>query len=101
MARYRKTLQTRVRRRRTLDEPLLVGQFHRNRRGEVVRVSLSTYENRNICDVRVYFTGKDGLPLPTKKGVCISVLRIPELLAALTKAQQQSVDLGLVEPEGA
>jgi hypothetical protein len=82
--------------RATLPEPVEVDSFWRNRRHEAVVSTLSTYEGRNIFDVRVH-TMQNGKLVPTKKGVAIVVLRLPELAAAITKALAKAVELGLLD----
>ncbi len=102
MGRYRKTSQARASRRRTLDEPVVAATFHKNRRGEVVRLTLSTFNGTNILDLRQFFTSKDsGLPCPTRKGLALNVLRLPDLLDALNAAHDKAVELGLLDSEHA
>ena len=54
---------------------------------ERVRVTLTEYNGRALCDVRVYTeyktTGEIG---PTKKGISFRVEMLPALIAALTEA---------------
>lgn len=83
----------------TLAEPVTVAQFWKNRRGEVIRVSLSTYEGRDLVDVRQCFTNSAGQLQATKKGVAMSVLRLPELRDAICKAVAKAIELGLIEGE--
>jgi hypothetical protein len=45
-------------------------------------------------------TDKAGTLAPTKKGVCIDVLRLPELANAINRALAKAVELGLLEVEG-
>ena len=85
--------------RPVLAEPVIVGSFWRNRRGESIRVSLSTYENHNLLDVRQCFTANDGRTQGTKKGICVSILRLPELITVLRRAERRAIDLGLL-PSG-
>jgi hypothetical protein len=39
----------------TLPEPVEIAKFFKNRRKDVIVVSLSTFEGRNIVDVRQHF----------------------------------------------
>jgi hypothetical protein len=83
----------------TLPDPLEVDSFWRNRRHEAVVSTLSTFEGRNIFDIRVHAM-KDGRLVPTRKGVAIVVLRLPDLAKAVTKALAKAKALGLIDDEG-
>jgi hypothetical protein len=87
-------------RRPTLDEPVIVHQFWKNRRHDAVVVSLSTFEGRNLVDVRMH-SMKEGRLVPTPKGVAMVVLRLPDLAKAINKALKQARELGLVDDGGA
>jgi hypothetical protein len=84
--------------RTTLPEPVQVDSFWRNRRHEAVVSTLSTFEGRNIFDVRVH-TMQNGKLVPTKKGVAIVVLRLPDMARAITKALAKARELGLIDDE--
>ena len=100
MGRYAKTNQRRSSRRQSLDEPVVAAQFHATRRGDVVRLTLSTFEKINTIDVRKFFTSNDsGLPCPTKKGLTLNLLRLPDLIEALQTAQMWAAELGLLDTE--
>jgi Transcriptional Coactivator p15 (PC4) len=82
----------------TLPEPVPVDSFWRNRRHEAVVSTLSTYEGRNIFDIRIHAM-KNGRLVPTPKGVAIVVLRLPDLAKAINKALKQAHELGLLDDE--
>ena len=84
------------RRTRTLSTPLAVAEFWKNRRGESIRVTLSTFEGYNIADIRQHYTDSAGKMRPTKKGLTVVVLRLPELEAAIRKALQLARENGLL-----
>lgn len=86
--------------RTTLPEPVQVDSFWRNRRHEAVVSTLSTFEGRNIFDVRVH-TMQNGKLVPTKKGVAVVVLRLPDMAKAITKALAKAKELGLIDDDGA
>lgn len=70
-------------------------------RGEHIRVSLTVFKGHNLVDVRV-FCERDGGAKPTKAGVSVNVERLPELRAALEKAEAAAQRLGLLKlPSGA
>jgi hypothetical protein len=85
--------------RTTLSEPVEVAKFSKNRRKDVVVVSLSTYEGRNLVDVRQHFHNDKGQMRPTSKGVAMAVLRLPDLAKAVNKALAKAKELGLLGDE--
>jgi hypothetical protein len=82
-----------------LAEPIEIASFWRNRRGEAVVVQLREYEGRALVDVRVNFSAPDGHLRPTPKGLSIVVARLPQLAAALVKAEKKARELGLLDGE--
>lgn len=64
----------------------LIATFEKNRR-EQIRVVLDEFKGVEICHVRV-FVPKDeqGGFAPTQKGIAIRVEQLPDLIAALQKA---------------
>jgi hypothetical protein len=83
-----------------LAEPVEIAKFWKNRCGEAVIVQLCEYEGRVLADARVNFTNQEGKLQPTGKGISISVHRLPELVAALAKAERKARELGLIKGEG-
>ena len=84
--------------RPTLDEPVVISKFWKNRRrSESVHVSLSEYEGHCLINVRVYCTGTDGIDRPTFKGVAMSVRRLRELAKAINKAVARAQELHLID----
>jgi hypothetical protein len=83
-----------------LAEPIEIVKFWKNRKGDAVVVSLSTFEGRNLVNVRQHFTSKDGKLLPTSKGLAMQVLRLPELVKAVEKALSKAREIGLLDGEG-
>ena len=75
-------------------EPMIIAQWWKNRGGESVRVTLSTYADRNLVDLRTWFTA-DGEQQPGK-GFAADVRHLPRLTAALAKAEAKARDLGLI-----
>jgi hypothetical protein len=84
----------------TLPEPKKVDSFWRNRRHEAVVSTLSTFEGRNIFDIRIHAM-KDGRLVPTPKGVAVVVLRLPDLAKSINKALKQARELGLLPDDEA
>jgi transcriptional coactivator p15 (PC4) len=87
-----------IARRPVLAEPLIIAEWWKNRRKEVIKVRLSTYEGHNLVDVRTWF-GEEGRLKPGK-GFCASVKHLPRLAAEITKALAKARQLGLIEDEG-
>jgi hypothetical protein len=85
-------------RRPTLDEPVVISKFWKNRRHDAVIVSLSTYEGHNLVDLRTHAM-KEGRLVPTPKGLAMVVRRLPELVDAVTKALAKARELGLIDPD--
>jgi len=83
----------------TLDEPVIISQFWKNRRHDAVVTTLSTFEGRNLVDVRTHVMDRKGCLVPTPKGVSIAVLRLPELAAAVNKALAKARELGLLDDD--
>jgi hypothetical protein len=84
--------------RPTLAEPITVAEWWKNRRGESIRVTLSTWKDRNLIDVRTW--GPDpaeGRLKPTTKGFAAGLRHLPKLVSALTKAESRARELGLIE----
>jgi hypothetical protein len=84
----------------TLPEPVEIARFWKNRRHDAIVVSLSTFEGRNLVDVRQHFMNAEGKLQPTGKGVAMVVLRLPELAAAVNKALMKARELNLIGDQG-
>jgi Transcriptional Coactivator p15 (PC4) len=81
----------------TLSETIVIAEFWKNRRGESVRINLSTYKGRNLVDVRTWATDPaQGKLKPTTKGIAAEVRYLPKLVSALAKAESKARELGLI-----
>jgi len=80
----------------TLDEPIIVAKWWKNRSSQAVYVRLSTYEGQNLVDVRTWFTDAQGISQPGKGFAC-SVKHLPQLVDAFTKALAKALELGLLD----
>ena len=83
----------------TIDEPVVISKFWKNRRHDAIITTLSTFEGRNVVDVRTHVMDRKGCLVPTRKGVSLVVLRLPELADAVTKALAKARELGLLEAD--
>jgi hypothetical protein len=86
-------------RRPTLEAPVIVSRFFKNRRHDQIVTSLETYEGHNLVNIRTWFTDKAGIDRPTAKGISLVVRRLPDLLKALSAAQAKAIELGLLDDE--
>jgi hypothetical protein len=78
--------------------PVEIAKFWKSRdRSEHVRIEISEYKNHCLINVRVWQTGTDGCDRPTVKGIALSVRKLPELHAGITKALAKAHELGLLE----
>ncbi|MGB6435075.1 MAG: hypothetical protein WA832_21835 [Bradyrhizobium sp.] len=85
----------------TLPEPIAF-RFFKNRRKDVIAVTLQTFTPRsgdplNVVDVRLFAINKQGCNVPTPKGVSMSVKRLRDLHDAISKALQKAEMLGLLD----
>jgi hypothetical protein len=90
-------------RRPTLDEPITF-RFFKNRRKDVIAVTLQTYappkgDPLNVVDIRMFAMDKQGCNKPTAKGVTMSVRRLRDLHAAVTNALAKAEALNLISGE--
>jgi hypothetical protein len=84
--------------RPTLSEAITVSEWWKNRRGESIRVSLSTYDGRNLVDLRTWYTAEGGLK--PGKGFAAEIRHLPRLAEALAKAEAKARELGLITEAG-
>lgn len=83
-------------RRPTLDEPVVIDRFWKNRKHDAVITTLSTYEGHNLVDLRTHAM-KEGRLVPTPKGIAVVVRRLPDLAKAVNKALAKARELGLID----
>lgn len=87
-------------RRPKLDEPVQISSFWKNRRHDAIVTTLSTFEGRNLVDIRTHVMDRKGCLVPTPKGVSIVVDRLAELADAVNKALAKAKEMGLIGDEG-
>jgi hypothetical protein len=86
-----------------LTEPIVIAKFWKSPRDHTahVRVDFSEYKGHPLINVRVWQTGSDGIDRPTVKGIALTVRKLPELHAALTKALAKARgELNLLPDDG-
>ena len=57
---------------------------------QTVRVAPKRYENYDLIDIRVFARNREGVIVPTPKGVSLNVDQVPDLLECLEWALQQT-----------
>jgi hypothetical protein len=87
-------------RRPRLDEPVIVSREWLNRQHDALVVTLSTFNDINIIDVRKHSMSRGKL-VPTPKGIAMKVTRLQDLLKAITKAVERARELGLIDSDEA
>ncbi len=78
-----------------LNEMNVVATVQKNKREEI-RIGLDEYMGHNVCNMRIFFTGKDGDVSPTKKGLTIAADKLPQFIEACQKAQSLAEERGWV-----
>jgi hypothetical protein len=82
-----------------LAEPVVVDRFFSNRRKDVITTTLQSYQGHNLIDLRKFVANRDGVLVPTAKGVSIKVTRLRDLAKAIDLALKKAIELGLVEAD--
>jgi hypothetical protein len=83
-----------------LPEPIEIGKFFKNRKGDVIVVAIKQFEGVIFVDARQFFTNTDGISRPTRKGLMIALRHLPQLIALLGKALTRAHALGLIREGG-
>jgi len=73
----------------------LISEIEKNS-SEVIRVELSEFKGFDLVGMRVYALREDEDPTPTRKGITCNVKLLPELKAAIIKAEQAAIEAGLL-----
>ena len=84
----------------SLERPIEIGKFFKNRRGDIIAVTIKEFEGVIFADIRQCFTGEDGVTRPTKRGVALSLRKLEELAGLINKAIAKARELGLPRDEG-
>ena len=81
------------------DQDTTIATIEKNR-SEELRVALKEFKDRHYLDIRTYIEpyADDGQgKVPTKKGVTVPLAKLPELITALQKAEEEARAAGLSE----
>ena len=87
--------RNRARREAVLPEPIIVSERWKNRGGESVRISLSTYQGRNLIDIRTWQHSTES-KLVSGKDFAADARHVQHLTAAHTKAESTARGLDLI-----
>ena len=69
-------------------------------KAEELRVALKRYRGHDYVDIRTYvepYVDEGEGRVPTRKGVTLAVTKLPELIAALQKAEDTAVETGALQ----
>src|SRR5262245_29084911 len=77
-----------------------IAKLWADRSGNAVIAKLVQLDGKWYADIRRYFTNAEGKFSPTKKGLMLSVRKIPELCKAVAKTEREAVRLGLLQDGG-
>jgi|GEM_PF-1236225 len=93
------------------EKQTLIGEFDKNS-AELICVHLQTWKTQRYIDVRIWVKGDPGHPgaeQATRKGICLNVELLPDLLRLLEEAQRvievdetragQAIELAGRDPE--
>jgi hypothetical protein len=83
-----------------LAEPVLIGEWKKNRGADVIRAQLKSYEGYDLFDLRTWFNAPDGQCRPTSKGFTCGVRHLPQLAKAIDAALRKARELGVIDGEG-
>ena len=83
-----------------LEENVEIAEWLRNRRGQIVRVTLRAYNDHPLLDIRTWWIGDDRAVHPGK-GISVRIKDLPQLSKAVTEALKSAQELGLLDSEGA
>ena len=81
-----------------IDLPVIIAEWPRNSR-ETMRVQISRYQDREIFELRAYYTDAEGELKPTKSGITLSLKHLPNAAASLVEALNKVRALGLLQDE--
>jgi hypothetical protein len=71
----------------------------RKNKNESARIQLRTYEGVKLIDIRAYAIQADGTLHPSKKGICLNVNCLRELIEALAEAETIARQMGWIAPD--
>ena len=71
-------------------------------RSEELRIALKEFKGRDYLDIRTFiepYADEGQGRVPTKKGATLAVAKLPELIAALQKAEEEARAAGLLQDD--
>jgi hypothetical protein len=76
-------------------QDFVVAQFEKNKKEEV-RLSVGTFHERKIINIRVYYKDDDGSWKPGKQGLALSIERYKDLAGAVLQVGEHLKAKGLL-----
>ncbi|WP_158081518.1 PC4/YdbC family ssDNA-binding protein [Nitrobacter vulgaris] len=75
----------------------MVNRFFSNRRKDVITTTLQSYKGCNLIDLRKFVANREGISVPTSKGITVKVARLHDLKKAIDAAVIKATELGLLD----
>ena len=73
-----------------------IATIEKNKREEI-RIALTAYQGYDLCDIRVFAEPYAGdMWVATKKGISLSVAKLPALIVGLREAEREAREAGLL-----
>ena len=82
----------------TLAEAIIVDQWWQTRNGKAIRIQLSTWQGKNLVDLRSW-DSEQGRLKPSKKGLACEVKHLPRLAKALDRVVETARSLHLIDAD--
>lgn len=85
-----------------MTDALTIHTIAKGKRGDEVRISLAPYKGVDRIDIRTWceISKTSGVLSPTKQGVSLPIVDLPELIQALQAAEQEARRCGMLpEPQ--
>ena len=80
-----------------LTEPIEIGKFFKNRKGDQVVVQIKEYEGFVFCDIRQFFQDETGVSRPSKNGIAIGLRGLEDLAGIINRTLAKARELGLLD----
>ena len=77
--------------------PVTISEWPKNKRGEVVRVALDSYNGNATIDLRIWWPGPDGELKPSRSGLTVGIKHLEQLAPALQAALEEARRRGLLD----
>ncbi|MBP7253189.1 MAG: transcriptional regulator [Alphaproteobacteria bacterium] len=72
---------------------MIIAEIAKNKR-EHLRIELAEFKGHHLLGLRVWAQPAEGEAIATRKGVTLAVALLPDILAALKKAEAEAISQG-------